>query len=114
MIFLSSGTGKILRICNPGLLTAKILSAICRRVETREERKERRKREKAEQVAYKLEQVRSLYRDVLLYYTMTLLRLRVIERKGGSESETPLPMSHHIPQKVAFLNSVKAIPVLNY
>ena len=63
-------------------------------------------------MAYKLEQVRSLYRDVLLYYTMTLLRLRVIERKGGSESETPLPMSHHIPKKVAFLNSVKAIPVL--
>ena len=63
MIFLSSGTGKILRECNPGLLTAKIFSAICRRVETREERKERRKREKAEQVAYKLEQVRSLYRD---------------------------------------------------
>ena len=104
MIFLSSGTGKILRICNPGLLTAKILSAICRRVETREERKERRKREKAEQVAYKLEQVRSLYRDVLLFYTLLCcasgsLRL---ERKGGSESETPLPMSHHIPQKVAF------------
>ena len=76
MIFLSSGTGKILRECNPGLLTAKILSAICRRVETREERKERRKREKAEQVAYKLEQVRLLYRDVLLYYTSASGSLR--------------------------------------